>query len=180
MPFWETFPGSAFINRCSIWRTASVTSLELWIQWRRVPRWGLPFGPDNARSRPMASAADFIEIGFVRFTVVLRNFIFWQMACFVVTVLKAIMFWKPVRAHQAPIVVTLYSMKDVFPVEHLWPVLILLHFEILVCIIIWDYLVHLSTRNPFPPLFNIPVRISQAKGSLAEGSSTAPANGIHF
>ena len=67
----------------------------------------------------MASAADFLEVGFVRFPFVFRNFIVWHMACFVVTVLEAIMFLKPVRAHQAPIVVPLYSMNGVGPVEHL-------------------------------------------------------------
>ena len=53
----------------------------------------------------MASAVDFLEVGFVRFPFVLRNFIVWHMACFVVTVLEAIMFLKPAREHQAPIVV---------------------------------------------------------------------------
>ena len=93
MPFWDTVPGSAFIHYCSIWCTASVTSIGLWIQWKRVPRWMLPFGPDTARCRPMASAVDFIEVGFVRFPFVFRNFIVWHMACFVVTVLEEIMFW---------------------------------------------------------------------------------------
>ena len=54
--------------------------------------WGLPFGLDTARSRHMASAADFLEVGFVRFPFALRNFIVGHMAFFVVTVLKAIMF----------------------------------------------------------------------------------------
>ena len=84
----------------------------------------------------MASAADFIEVGFVRCPFVLRNFIVWHMACFVVTVLEAIMFLKPARAHQEPIVVPLYSVDDVGSAEHLFLVLILFHFEILICIII--------------------------------------------
>ena len=84
----------------------------------------------------MVSAADFLEVGFVCFPFVLRNFIVWHMACFVVTVLEAIMFLKPARSHQAPIVVPLYSVDDVGPAEHLFPVLILFHFEILVCIMI--------------------------------------------
>ena len=128
IPFWYTVPGSAYINLCSIWRTASVTYLGFWIQRRRVPRWGLPFGPDTARSRPMASAADSLEIGFVRFPFFLRDFFVWHMAWFVVTVLKAIMFWKTERAHQAPIVVPLYYVDDVGPTEHLCLVLILFLF----------------------------------------------------
>ena len=54
------------------------------------------------------------------------------MACFLVTVIEAIIFKKPAWAHQAPIVVPLYSVDDVGPTEHLPPVLILFRFEILV------------------------------------------------
>ena len=61
--------------------------------------WGLPLGPDTAMSKPMASAAYFLEVGFVRFPFVLRNSIVWHMACFVVKFIETIMFLKPARAH---------------------------------------------------------------------------------
>ena len=108
----------------------------------------------------MESAADFFEVGFVRFSFFLQNFIVWHMDCFVVTVIEEIMFWKPVQAHQAPIVVPLYFVDDVVPARHLFPVLILFLLEILVCIIIWNSVILLSTQNPFPIIFNILAKIS--------------------
>ena len=76
----------------------------------------------------MASAADFTDVGFVQFPFALRNFIVWHMACFVVTVLEAIMFLKPARSHQAPIVVPLYSVDGIGPAEQLFSILVLFHF----------------------------------------------------